>query len=409
MKYYLLIVIVTILLAYSDAEDKEKLGYKTIEKKKNHMRKVRGLLRNLDTADDDDDDEDSTDEEGSANDEDPNAGNTTQPVIVVPTTAPAIQTTPKTTGRRYAAVQLIGFNNFQAPPTKILFKTYFVYINIRPARWVIIMIAINYRRGLRNLEETASPANCTIDPADANKPDGIARYNCDAPRDSSIVVNEVSVINVTFQNSTLSMDDINYSEEAALQASQLSKQTDTISQFLNLTNGILNINSPYIYINGQIEGYDGKVGDDGLILTVADKSKGTTYKVPCKIQSVSNNNNYRFRCTPEGNVTGSILYSTIKGQNKSIYLNMTENNDYINYYTANSGSDSTIDRGYAAYRKSSSGLSGGAIAGIVIACVFALIIASIIALMMRKSRVVAPMQPQSSSVIGLRSIDNYPQ
>lgn len=407
MKYYLIIVILTILLAYSDAEDKEKLGYKTIEKMKNHMRKVRGLLRKLDTTDDEDDDDEPTDDEDTTKDDnDPNAGNSTQPGFNNTTTAPAIPTTPKTTGNRYAAVHIVGFYNYQTPTAKILFKTYFVYTNIRPARWVIIMLAINYRRRLRNLEETTSPANCTIDPADANKPDGIVNYNCDAPRDSSIILDEVSVINVTFQNSELSMDDINYSEEAALQAAQLYKQTDTISQFLNLNNGILNINRPYIYINGQIEGYDGKVGDDGLFLTVADKSKGTTYKVPCEIQSVSSNNNYRFRCTPEGDVTGSILYSTIKDKNnKSIYLNMTENNDYINYYTDNDGSN--INSSKRNYRKSSDGLSGGAIAGIVIACVFALVIASIIAVMMRKSSGVAPVQSQSASVYGLKSVDNY--
>ena len=63
MKYYLLIVILTILLAYSHAEDEEKLGYKAIEKMKNHMRKIRGILRNLDTTDDEDEDDESTDDE----------------------------------------------------------------------------------------------------------------------------------------------------------------------------------------------------------------------------------------------------------------------------------------------------------------------------------------------------------
>ena len=58
------------------------------------------------------------------------------------------------------------------------------------------------------------------------------------------------------------------------------------------------------------------------------------------------------------------------------------------------------------YRKISSGLSGGAIAGIVIACAVVLIIASIIAMMLRKSSV--PIQ-NNSSITELRSIENYTQ
>ena len=87
---------------------------------------------------------------------------------------------------------------------------------------------------------------------------------------------------------------------------------------------------------------------------------------------------------------------------------MTQNNDYINFITG--GGNTTIEnREVGIYRKSSSNLSGGAIAGIVIACVVALIVASIIAIMMRKSAVPPPVQPQSASIVGLRSVDNYSQ
>ena len=54
------------------------------------------------------------------------------------------------------------------------------------------------------------------------------------------------------------------------------------------------------------------------------------------------------------------------------------------------------------YRKNSSGLSGGAIAGIVIACVVVLAAASIAAIMLRK-----PTPPiDNTTVVGLKTVDN---
>ena len=102
MKYYLLIVILVIFLAFTDAEDKGKFNSKSIEKMKNHMRKIRGLLRNLDTSDDDDDD-DSNDDEGSSSDDD-------NPIVPGNATT-TVPTTPKTTGRRFARVQFVDINN----------------------------------------------------------------------------------------------------------------------------------------------------------------------------------------------------------------------------------------------------------------------------------------------------------
>jgi hypothetical protein len=290
-----------------------------------------------------------------------------------------------------------------------VFAIFLAFTNIRRSNSVIMNLNVVYDTRLRNLEERVVPSICTLDDADRNKYDGLCKYNCDAPKDSNIRVNEVSVVNVTFPNTSLTMDDINYSEEAALAAAQVNKQTDSISEYLVLQNGALNIRDKYFIINGEIEGYDGNVGDSGLILRVINNNTNpkTPQEVPCTIQS-KNNNNYQFRCTPQNNVTGSIFLQPLKDNDKAITLNMTQNNDYINFITG--GGNTTIEnREVGIYRKSSSNLSGGAIAGIVIACVVALIVASIIAIMMRKSAVPPPVQPQSASIVGLRSVDNYSQ
>jgi len=53
MRYYLLFIVLNLaaILAYTDFDEKGKIQ---IEKMKNHMRKIRTLLRNLDTSDEDD-------------------------------------------------------------------------------------------------------------------------------------------------------------------------------------------------------------------------------------------------------------------------------------------------------------------------------------------------------------------
>ena len=56
------------------------------------------------------------------------------------------------------------------------------------------------------------------------------------------------------------------------------------------------------------------------------------------------------------------------------------------------------------YRKNYSGLSGGVIAGIVIACAVVLILITILAMYLRRPK---PTMDNNSTIVGLRSVDNY--
>jgi hypothetical protein len=417
MRYYLLFIVLNlaIILAYADFDDKGKLR---IEKMKNHMRKVKGLLRNLDSSESDDesDDESNDDEEGSGSEDENPSGNTTQPTV-----EETLPTTPKNTGRKNALIQLIGFNSFKAEPREeiITFRTYFIYINIYPARYVLINIAIKSTKGFRNLDDgdviKKEPANCSISKEDENKTEGNVRYDCNAKKDSGAVVTNVTVLNVTFSEPKLNMEDINYSEEAALAAAQLSSQTQEINKMFTLNGGRLTTYPNYFIITGEITDEDFKPNygiTDSLILKVVDNSTdpSTAYNVSCKAQD-NENNNYEFRCTPEEGVKGSIYLSTITdGKKNAVSLNLTRGNDSVDYSKSSTTPTTNINKGIATYRKSSSGLSGGAIAGIVIACAVVLIVASLIAIMMKKSTVAAaPFQTQTPSIVGLRSVDNSTQ
>ena len=419
MRHYLLFIFLNLaaILAYTDFDEKGKIQ---IEKMKNHMRKIRTLLRNLDTSDEDDDENSSDEDYSSENDDNtPPTNSTTTEPTTEPTTTPT--TTPETqkpvTGRKTALVQLITFNSFKAPlaEPRITFNTFFTFINVRPPRFVIIMISINIRRMLRNLQDEVEtkPANCTIAPEDALKEDGNVRYECDAPKQVNDNVTEVAVLNITFPEGTsLTMDDVNFSEEAALAGTQLNKQTMEISKIFRLNGGKLTTYPSYFTISGTIadDDFTGNFENSPLVLEVVDyeTTPSTPYNVSCTPKS-NGNNNYEFRCTPEPGVKGTIYLSTIKYGDKAISLNMTDG-DYINYATTSTTIPGNTNRGRTMYRKSSSGLSGGAIAGIVIACVVVLIIASILAIMLRKaSTPTAPFQNQTPSIVGLRTVDNYSQ
>ena len=422
MKYYLLFIILNlaIIFAYAEFDDKKV----RIEKMENHLRKIKGILRNLDTSDEDDDDDDSTDDEDSSNEDNPSNYNSTEPntETETPTTSPVVVTLPSTpkkeTKNRDALVHLIGFNSFKAPPEahEITFRTFFTYKNIRPARWVLIRIVISIRsfrlRYLDDDEIKYENANCTISKEDEDKLDGNVRYDCSAPKSPNVTVTNASVYNVEINepNLTVKDEDINYSVEAALAASSLYSQTKETEKIFRLYNGKLSTYSDYFIINGKINDTDFyKYGiNDPLILQVTDETQSKPYNVSCKATSLGNDN-YEFRCTPEEEVKGTILAGTIRDSHKyEISVNIESGKTTIDY-SKNATEKTNYNKGVATYRKSSSGLSGGAIAGIVIACVVVLIIASLVAIMMRKSAAAAaPFQSetQTPSIVGLRSVDN---
>jgi len=154
MKYYLLFIVLNlaIILAYADFDDKGKLN---IEKMQNNLGKVQGLLRKLDdTSDESDDDEELSEDESSGSEEEDNLPkNDTEPT-----------NTKTPTGNRGSLVQLLGFNSFEAKreEPKITFRTFFTYINVRPARYVIIFIFIRVEEVLDLFKKKKEQLNLLI-------------------------------------------------------------------------------------------------------------------------------------------------------------------------------------------------------------------------------------------------------
>ena len=98
----------------------------------------------------------------------------------------------------------------------------------------------------------------------------------------------------------------------------------------------------------------------------------------------------------EANLHGKSGLVTIDDKNYKVVLTMKSDSATVTEGEVTSTSSPT-------YRKSSSGLSGGAIAGIVIACVVVLIAAAVAAIMLRKP---TPPPVDNTTVSGLRTVEN---
>ena len=118
--------------------------------------------------------------------------------------------------------------------------------------------------------------------------------------------------------------------------------------------------------------------------------------------------------TPNKNLKNPIAFNfddSLSIGERVVTLHMKEGvSTPVNWEVVSTDTDTTTTTAKTAdavnnisYRKNSSGLSGGAIAGIVIACAVVLIAASIVAMMLRK-----PAPPlDNTTVVGLKTVDNY--
>ena len=334
--------------------------------------------------------------------------------------APTVTTLPAPTvpagNKRGASIQLIAFNSFVPEPRRVTFRTYFVFINRTPPRFIMFTLTIVYGK-LRFLQELTknTTSNCTIVGKPENQDGENVQYDCEAPKENmdidQIVVNpDIKLVNDNGEEEEISAasEDINFSDEAIVSLQNLQKATGSYNMY-QLKQGTLDQNAKdYFIIKGTIDNYNGKTGDE-LRLVVFDNSDPSNIKeqnVTCITDKITGTN-YEFKCTPKDDVYGNIHLSPMYNGNDRITLNMTDDSNSKVDFKVNGGSsniNTTNIRNNPIYRKSSSGLSGGAIAGIVIACAVVLIIASIVAMMLRKP---APPMNNTSSVVGLRTIDNY--
>ena len=307
---------------------------------------------------------------------------------------------------RKAKINILAFKSFKVRGKSIKFIVFLFFSEPPIAKKIVFILTIRYRRssGLRYLQEIRNEtATCTTD---SQKTDGNIKYNCNSENEvdyDSSFIDQVAIVDLKIDDVPLNELDINFSDEALLAASNLQNYTSEIEEMYVLKNGTLNYANKYFIIKGDIDD-DEYQGKDGSNLTLSVYDNDIIKNASCNIHSVTNKK-YQFRCTSEEEIHGNLHLSPMYYDNdkKVIYLYMNEGNDTLSFRGSVNGN--TLQNN-PIYKKSSSGLSGGAIAGIIIACAVVLIIASIIAMMLRKSSV--PIN-NDSTIKEFRTIDNYTQ
>ena len=347
--------------------------------------------------------------------------------------------TPKKKDNKNANIQPIKYHSYgvKKPTTdnpfyKIEFKVYIYIFGIPIPNTIVYRLRIVHNSKLRSLQDGGDESvksECTLDERDSsmagqNATEGKSpNYNCEAntkndPGDAQVAINtdvDMAYSKPDGSFEYLSFEEINFNGNSSEEATNLQQSTDEVPEFATLKDGnILDDGDTHtLRINGtQMPG--GKFGlGENVTMSFENLYKEVEDNVEpyeCTINSTTpfilncDTSKHSIRTSPQslhlssGVMNISVTQSRraeVTVKQKLLMIEMKEPNNTYTYEYYTTGSN-------AKYRKKSSGLSGGAIAGIVIACVVVLVAASIAAIMLRK-----PSPPiDNSTVVGLKSTDN---
>ena len=312
---------------------------------------------------------------------------------------------PKRTGNSNAAVQVLKFHGFHAPTGSgiVTFKVY-VYFNGRAiVKYIVLRLRITYRSRFRNLQETTAESartDCVLtDPSLAGKTlsENEAKnvnYDCSAnatqgdASTANFTLNTdvpMTMVNANGTAETLDFAEVNFNGEAAEESISLQVNTQTISGSYIFTATNLEFAKQVLVFTGtlssrrRLRNLELRNGQTVQMTLVDSSNEGNKYDCTYNVASSSS--------TLECDTSSNPIKTTVE----KLDLNVGTSTDNQTLVTLKM--DDALDRSAAittpsssryTYNRSSSGLSGGAIAGIVIACVVALAAASIAAIMLRK-------------------------
>ena len=344
------------------------------------------------------------------------SGNQTvdEPEITVPITAPSTLPQPN----RDAQVSIIGYNNFIFQENSIsnylimfVLRIFFNGLPEPPRKVTMTLIVASTSTSLRLLEKQDNKdveAECLI--IEDNK-EGTRKYNCSAESDKKPEA-VGSRSNFQFYEREDSKDAMKgFEKDNLVITAQAYEDATNLKAVKNATNFVtLNgeVNNKYnsFVISGSLKGDDAAKKQlvsnaKEICFTFFDNSSTSPLKERMRIMNCTVTNNeeekYEITCKPDTDFQGNIHQASGNFYDTSVTLNMTEGKDSVMINIK----DDNPNKAY--FRKKSSGLSGGAIAGIVIGLVAALIIFAIIALYLKD-----PNTPNINyaSVQGLSSTDN---
>ena len=323
-------------------------------------------------------DTDTTDGEVSADDP-------PKPISAADATAP-MERNKGNSSAPYQIKKFYGFKQNKAD-TFFSFHMFFSFLRKIIASYIKMRLRILYSASrLRNLEDAAQsvPSTCNISegfqagiPGNGENID----YSCEAPKDSGRMVSNINLdttVPMDIGGETVPFDDVNFSDEA-------DKQASNIATANSITDGWIVVNefTDKFVIKGKpypepfLNSFVGKTINITFVTTSSRRRlEDKEQPYDCKVNSDTTDET-EIQCDGDIKTTRDNLKYA---RSDDIYLSLVPNSSSLpSEINANSESGSG-----SVYRKSSSGLSGGAIAGIVIACVVVLIAAAVAAIMLRK-------------------------
>lgn len=344
--------------------------------------------------------------------------------------------------RPATSLKINKFYNYVAPPEQpkvIRYNTLFSFLNVIIAFTINLRLRIAYSFGrLRNLQDESAaesvPSTCYINNpelAGKNGTGGNIKYDCNA----TTTYNATDITNVTINtdvplkadNQSFSFENVTFNGNSSEEAANLVEATDQVEgDPIDIRDADITVEEDKVVFTGTVAGDEGAstakaMYDDKETFTMllSDFSSGeeSFQEYDCQISSYTadgDNGKVDMTCkTPNKNLKNPNAFNfddSLSIGERVVTLHMKEGvSTPVNWEVVSTDTDKTTDAtktdavNNISYRKNSSGLSGGAIAGIVIACAVVLIAASIVAMMLRK-----PAPPlDNTTVVGLKTVDNY--
>ncbi len=278
----------------------------------------------------------------------------------------------------------------------------------------ITVYIITKRSRVRNLAETAEDVETKCNLTKENE--GVGIYDCKGETKTKGSDIEGAEINtnepMTINGKKVSMSEVAFSAAAAEIGKNLHNSTikiDTSATPFTLKEGKIEDQTKTSFkVRGTIKDFKHKQGDKFNFTfpnKIDEKNKENIY-VECIVDSKDDDDNVVFKCpvNKEFNATIDQAVGTYigEGSKDTVTFNFEEGQKRNVELEGPSSGGNGGNNGY--YRKNSSGLSGGAIAGIVIASAVALIVASVVAMMFRKSK---PIENVSSTNVELNAPERF--
>ena len=270
-------------------------------------------------------------------------------------------------------IVLLGFGGFQRyNATLVLFKTYFKRFLMRiPSRILHFTVVTNYLRRLRVLEEQTATVNCSLISADF---DDDMVFDCGVPVNANRDFTMSAKDDFVFEGVDT---DLVVSSYANNTMKSLSSQTNDIFKngVLVLSDSTLTKNDNNFIIEGTL--MDGQLNDKQVILSFDENGDGNLVNATCNVKNDKGSRKYELVCSSNKKINAHLEGVMGETSDKPLLINMADGtSDYVDFDPSSSSS------GYRVFKKKSSdGLSKGAIAGIIIGCCVALIAALITAIL----------------------------